>query len=127
MYSSGCFSWTSQPPKPLQQPTTGEEEAQIEDRVHQSPNLRTGETLPVPEVLEPRGPRRDRGPVGPKQRPGHHVVPKQKSETQKGHGGTEEGRRIHQNPHSSQILFGKRTRPGHSEEKIFRDSRYDGG
>lgn len=82
----------SEPSEPVQQPAATEEEAQESDRVHESTDLRAGEAIPVPEVLEPGRQGRDRRAVGLEQRASDHVVPEQAGEVEEGHGGVEEGR-----------------------------------
>lgn len=95
-FSSSCCRWPAQPPEPVQQPATAEEEAQISNGVHKSPDLRAGEEVPVPEVPLASGSGRDRRSVRPHQRPGHHVVPEQTGQAQTGHGGAQERRGVHE-------------------------------
>lgn len=69
-----------------------EEASEVSDGVHQSPNLRAGEALPVPEVPVPSRPGPDRAAAGPDKRAGHHVVSEPASQAKTGPGGNE-GRR----------------------------------
>lgn len=113
-------SRASQSPEPVQQPSAAEEEAQEQDRVHEPTDLRAGEAVPLPEVLEPGGQGRDRRSAGTEQRAGDHVVPEPKGEAQEGHGGAEEGRADGEpapGRPAPQNLPGERTGPGYPEEK----------
>lgn len=69
-----------------------EEAQEVSDGVHQPPDLRAGEALPVPEVPVPSRPGPDRTAAGPDKRAGHHVVPEPQSQAKTGPGG-DEGRR----------------------------------
>lgn len=113
-----CYRWASESPEPLQQPPASQEEAEVAHSVYQPPDLRAGEAIPVPEVSVACRPGRDRGSTGPQQRAGHHVVPKQTRKAQARHGGAQEGRRVNQDTHSSQVLPRKRTGPRYPKEKI---------
>lgn len=46
-----CCRWTSESPEPLQQPSASQEEAKVSHSVHQPPDLRAREAIPLPEVF----------------------------------------------------------------------------
>jgi hypothetical protein len=99
-----------EPPQPVQLAPAAQEEAKVADGLHQPPDLRAGEEVPLPEVPQSGGPRRDRLLAGPDQRTSHHLVPEQEGQAQTRHGGAQEGRRERQAAHRAQEL--PRERPG---------------
>jgi len=116
------FFWTVhrhrlQPPEPVQLARAAEEEAQVAHRVHQPPDLRAGETLPVPEVPVAGGPGRDRVQPGSDQRAGDHVVPEQAGQDEAGLRGTEEGPGDAGRAQRAQDIPGDRPEHGHTQEE----------
>lgn len=111
------FRRSSESPAPIQQPSATKEEEEIANCLHEPPNLRAGEEVPLPEVPLPGGPGRNRRSPRTLERAGDHLVPEQAGETEAGHGRAEEGRGIGQDPDRSQILPGERPGPGHSQEE----------
>lgn len=116
-----CYRRTSEPPEPVQQPPAGQEEEEIADGFHQSPDIRVREAISVPEIPVARRQGRDRQSAGLEQRASDHVVSEQTRQTEARHGGTEEGCGVHQDPHSSQVLPRKRARPRNLKEEIVWD------
>lgn len=110
------FRWP-EPPEPLQQPPAAEEEAEISHRLHQPPDIRAREAVPLPKVPQSSGPRRDSVESGPNERTGDNMVPKPEGEAQEGHGRTEEGRRERQAADGAQELPGERAGLGDTEEE----------
>lgn len=109
----------SQSLEPVQQPPATEEEAQESDCVHESADLRAGETISLSEVLESGRQRRNRRSTRPEQCPSDHVVPEQEGEAQEGHGGAQEGCAVCEptpGRPASQDLPGERAGPGDPEE-----------
>lgn len=96
-----------------------QKEAQVSNGLHQPPNIRIRETVPVPEVPVSGGPGRNSRPTRPDQRPSHHLVPEQAGQTQEGHGRAEEGRRNGQSLHAAQDFLGERSEFQHTEEETF--------
>lgn len=112
-----CCRWARQP-HDVQQPTATKEEAQVQDGLHQPPDLRAGEEVPLPEVPFAGGPGRDRRAAGPQQRPGHHLVPEPEGQAEEGHGGAEEGRGDGQGlRQSAEVLLGERAQLQHAQEE----------
>lgn len=109
----------SQSLESVQQSAAAEKEAQEPDRLHESTDIRAGKEISLPEILEPSRQGRDRRSIGSQQCPSDHVVPKQKSETQEGHGGAQEGRADRESASgrpASQDFSGERAGLGNSEE-----------
>jgi len=77
--------------EPVQLAVAAQEEAQVAHRVHQPPDIRAGETVPVPEVPFAGRQGRDRVQPGPDERAGHHVVPEPPGQDEARLRGTEEG------------------------------------
>ena len=57
----------------VRQQAAAEEEAQVADGVHQPPDLRAGEAVPLPEVPLPGRQGRDRGHTRPLKRAGQQL------------------------------------------------------
>lgn len=107
----------AEPPQPLQQQTAAKEEAEIADGLHQPPDLRVGEEIPLPEVPQSGGQGRDSGQPRSDQRPGDHLVPEPEGEAEEGHGGAEEGRGECETSQRPQEFPGERDGPGDTEEE----------
>lgn len=87
-----CSRWSVESPESLQLEAAAKEKAEIENSLHQPPDLRTGETVSIPEVLIAGRQGRDSQLPWAIQRTSHHMVPEQTSEAQTRHGGAEERR-----------------------------------
>lgn len=46
-----CFRWSVESPESIQFEAAAEEETEIPDGVHEPPNIRVGEAIPLPEVF----------------------------------------------------------------------------
>lgn len=77
--------------EPVQLAGAAQEETQVPHRVHQPPDIRAGETVPIPEIPVAGRPGRDRVQPWPDQRAGDHVVPEQAGQDEAGLRGAEEG------------------------------------
>lgn len=113
---SFCSRWPK-PPQPVQFQTAAEEETKIAHRLHQPPDFRAGETIPVPKVPQSGRQGRNCAKSGPDQCPSDHVVPEPQGQAQKGHGGAEKGRGKCENSNGSQEFFRDRSRLGCAQEK----------
>lgn len=97
------------------------EEAQVAHRVHQPPDIRAGEAVPVPEVSVAGRPRRDRVQPGPDQRTGHHMVPKPAGQDEARLRGTKEGPGDVGRAQRAQDFLGDGPEHGHTQEEAAAD------
>lgn len=103
--------------EPVQLASAAQEETQVAHRVHQPPDIRAGETFPVPEVPVAGRPGRDRVQPGPDERAGDHVVPEPAGQDEAGLRGAEEGPGDAGGAQRAQDLPGDGPEHGHTEEE----------
>jgi len=103
--------------EPVQFAVAAQKEAQVAHRVHQPPDIRAGETIPVPEVPIAGRQGRDRVQPGPDKRAGHHVVPEPPGQDEAGLRGTEEGPGDAGRAQRAQDILGDGPEHGNTQEE----------